>query len=77
MWPPSLRRAALTRLRQAGHVLEKSKAETGATVYRIAVPAHDGRSVYRVATSEDDKAAKKTRTGQRRGGAKPEAQAAH
>src|SRR5215203_4598137 len=36
-WLPHTTRAALTRLRQAGHVLEKSKAETGATVYRIAV----------------------------------------
>ena len=35
--------AALTRLRQAGHVLDKTKRETG-TVYRIATPGRAVRS---------------------------------
>jgi hypothetical protein len=43
-WLPHTTRAALTRLRQAGHVLDKSKGETGATVYRIAAPAGPVRS---------------------------------
>ena len=34
-WLPHTTRAALTRLRQAGHLLEKTTGETG-TVYRIA-----------------------------------------
>lgn len=42
-WLPHTTRAALTRLRQAGHVLDKSKGETGA-VYRIAAPASPARS---------------------------------
>ena len=42
-WLPHTTRAALTRLRQAGHVLDKSKGETGA-VYRIAAPAGHARS---------------------------------
>ena len=37
-------RAALTRLRQAGHVLDKGKDETGATVYRIVAPGRTTRS---------------------------------
>jgi len=41
-WLPHTTRAALTRLRQAGHVLDKSKGEAGA-VYRI-VPARAARS---------------------------------
>jgi hypothetical protein len=43
-WLPHTTRAALTRLRQAGHALEKSKGENGATVYRIAAPARATRS---------------------------------
>src|SRR5215213_6396592 len=42
-WLPHTTRAALTRLRQAGHVLEKTKGETGA-VYRIATLARPVRS---------------------------------
>ena len=42
-WLPHTTRAALTRLRQAGHVLDKIKGETG-TVYRIATPARADRS---------------------------------
>ena len=42
-WLPHTTRAALTRLRQAGHVLGKTKGETGA-VYRIATPARAVRS---------------------------------
>ena len=34
-WLPHTTRAALTRMRQAGHLLEKTTGETG-TVYRIA-----------------------------------------
>src|SRR3954468_11546408 len=37
-WLAHTTRAALTRLRQAGHVLDKGKDETGATVYRIIAP---------------------------------------
>ena len=37
-WLPHTTRAALTRLRQAGHVLDKATGETGA-VYRIAKSA--------------------------------------
>ena len=43
-WLPHTTRAALTRLRQAGHVLDKAKGETGATVYRIAAPVRASRS---------------------------------
>lgn len=43
-WLPHTTRAALTRLRQAGHILDKSTGETGATVYRIAVPSRAARS---------------------------------
>ena len=43
-WLPHTTRAALTRLRQAGHALDKAKRETGATVYRIAAPARASRS---------------------------------
>ena len=42
-WLPHTTRAALTRLRQAGHVLEKIRGETG-TIYRIATPARAVRS---------------------------------
>ncbi len=43
-WLRHTTRAALTRLRQAGHVLDKVKGETGATVYRIGPPARGVRS---------------------------------
>ena len=43
-WLPHTTRAALTRLRQAGHVLDKAKGETGATVYRISRPVRAGQS---------------------------------
>src|SRR4051812_25936328 len=43
-WLPRTTRAALTRLRQAGHVLDKGKDETGATVYRIVAPRRTTRS---------------------------------
>ena len=42
-WLPHTTRAALTRLRQSGHRLEKTKGETG-SVYRIAKPARAARS---------------------------------
>ena len=42
-WLPHTTRAALTRLRQAGHVLDKIRGETG-SVYRIATPARAVRS---------------------------------
>src|SRR5215211_5920046 len=35
-WLPQTTRAALTRLRQSGHELQKEKRETGETAYRIA-----------------------------------------
>jgi hypothetical protein len=35
-WLPHTTRAALTRLRQSGHELQKEKRETGETAYRIA-----------------------------------------
>ena len=43
-WLPHTARAALTRLRQAGHVLDKAKRETGGTLYHIAKPANAIRS---------------------------------
>ena len=43
-WLPHTTRAALTRLRQSGHPLDKSKDEAGATVYRIGTPARTARS---------------------------------
>lgn len=43
-WLPHTTRAALTRLRRAGHALDKSKDEEGATVYRIGAPARTARS---------------------------------
>ena len=43
-WLPDTTRAALTRLRQAGHALDKAKRETGGTVYHIAKPANAIRS---------------------------------
>src|SRR3954470_3024178 len=43
-WLAHTTRAALTRLRQAGHVIEKGKDETGATVYRIVAPRRTTRS---------------------------------
>lgn len=42
-WLSHTTRAALTRLRQAGHVLDKAVGETGATAYRIAAPARAAR----------------------------------
>jgi hypothetical protein len=42
-WLPHTTRAALTRLRQAGHLLDKTKGATGA-VYRIATPPRPARS---------------------------------
>src|SRR3954452_12953166 len=42
-WLAHTTRAALTRLRQAGHVLDKGKDETGATVYRIIAPGRTTR----------------------------------
>ena len=42
-WLPHTTRAALTRLRQAGHGLTKTSGEDGA-VYRIATPARTARS---------------------------------
>ena len=42
-WLPHTTRAALTRLRQGGHELQKEKRETGETAYRIA-PARVTRS---------------------------------
>ena len=42
-WLPHTTRAALTRLRQGGHELQKEKRETGDTAYRIA-PARMTRS---------------------------------
>ena len=35
-WLPHTTRAALTRLRQSGHELQKEKRDTGETAYRIA-----------------------------------------
>src|SRR3954467_14815257 len=43
-WLAHTTRAALTRLRQAGHVLDKAKDEAGATVYRIVAPRRATRS---------------------------------
>src|SRR5215217_3227629 len=43
-WLPHTTRAALTRLRQAGYILDKAKRETGVTVYHIAAPAPATRS---------------------------------
>jgi hypothetical protein len=43
-WLPHTTRAALTRLRQSGHELQKAKRETGETAYRIAAPARGARS---------------------------------
>ena len=43
-WLPHTTRAALTRLRQSGHDLEKEKRDTGETLYRIAAPARVARS---------------------------------
>jgi hypothetical protein len=43
-WLPHTTRAALTRLRQSGHDLQKEKRDTGETVYRIAAPAGVARS---------------------------------
>src|SRR3954463_14456192 len=43
-WLAHTTRAALTRLRQAGHLIEKAKHETGATVYRIVAPRRTTRS---------------------------------
>jgi len=43
-WLPHTTRAALTRLRQNGHDLQKEKRDTGETLYRIAAPARVARS---------------------------------
>ena len=43
-WLPHSTRAALTRLRQSGHDLQKEKRDTGETLYRIAAPARVARS---------------------------------
>jgi hypothetical protein len=43
-WLAHTTRAALTRLRQAGHILDKAKRETGGTVYHIAAPSNAIRS---------------------------------
>jgi Protein of unknown function (DUF3489) len=43
-WLPHTTRAALTRLRQSGHDLQKEKRDTGETLYRIAAPARVARS---------------------------------
>ncbi|WP_169791208.1 DUF3489 domain-containing protein [Rubellimicrobium mesophilum] len=40
-WQPHTVRAALTRLRQAGLAIERSRSDAGRTVYRI-LPVHDG-----------------------------------
>ena len=42
-WLPHTTRAALTRLRQGGHDLQKEKRDTGETAYRIE-PAHVARA---------------------------------
>ncbi len=42
-WLPHTTRAALTRLRQGGHDLQKEKRDTGETAYRI-VPARVARA---------------------------------
>ena len=42
-WLPHTTRAALTRLRQGGHDLQKEKRDTGETAYRIE-PARVGRA---------------------------------
>ena len=42
-WLPHTTRAALTRLRQAGHILDRSSGESGA-VYCIRAPARPARS---------------------------------
>jgi DNA-binding transcriptional regulator PaaX len=42
-WLPHTTRAALTRLRQAGHLVDKTKGETSA-VYRIATAPRANRS---------------------------------
>ncbi len=43
-WLPHTTRAALTRLRQGGHAIERLKDEAGRTVYRIAPIARAPRS---------------------------------
>jgi hypothetical protein len=43
-WLAHTTRAALTRLRQAGHILDKAKRQTGGTVYHIAAPSNAIRS---------------------------------
>jgi hypothetical protein len=43
-WLPHSTRAALTRLRQTGHVVEKEKRETGETAYRIAAAPQRSRA---------------------------------
>jgi hypothetical protein len=43
-WLPHTTRAALTRLRQSGHELQKDKRDTGETSYRVAIPMLQTRS---------------------------------
>ncbi|MFL5156015.1 MAG: DUF3489 domain-containing protein, partial [Microvirga sp.] len=43
-WLPHTTRAALTRLRQSGHELQKDKRETGETAYRVAITMRQTRS---------------------------------
>ena len=43
-WLPHTTRAALTRLRQSGHELQKEKRETGETAYRVATLVRQTRS---------------------------------
>ena len=43
-WLPHTIRAALTRLRQSGHELQKDKRDTGETSYRVAIPMLQTRS---------------------------------
>jgi|SRR5215207_9417753 len=43
-WLPHTTRAALTRLRQGGHAISRSKDQAGRTVYRIAPAARASRA---------------------------------
>src|SRR5215217_2052428 len=61
-WLPHTTRAALSGLRRRGYAIERT-------------PADAGRSLYRVAAPEPDTAAQKPRTGRRRGSAKPQVHA--
>jgi Protein of unknown function (DUF3489) len=61
-WLPHTTRAALSGLRRRGYAIERR-------------PADGGRSLYRIAAPEPDTAAKKPRSGRRRGSAHREARA--